>query len=110
MVANRKLRSLATRAARCGLHGFAALSQARFCGGKLQIHHPDVAPEIAQHKNDLIGCDNWCRSGERGRNDHLVQREDVNWLAFRSWFEAPKYARIKRSRYIPWSENLLMFT
>ena len=39
-----------------------------------------------------------------------LSAKPVNWLAFRSWFEAPKYARIKRSRYIPWSENLLMFT
>ena len=39
------------------------------------VPDPNVAPEVAQHENNLVRRHNRCRAGHHGWNDHFAERE-----------------------------------
>ena len=51
--------------------------QPRVCSN---VSDPHVTPEVAQHENDLVRCDNGHRAGHHCRNDHFAERENLSGL------------------------------
>src|SRR5262245_41025383 len=44
----------------------------------IEVHHPDVAPEVAKHEDDLIWRGDWRSSREVRRYQHVIQGEHRN--------------------------------
>jgi hypothetical protein len=49
----------------------------------IEFHQPDVAPEVAEHEDDLIGRRDGCCSTEERRHHHLDRGVHVNPFALR---------------------------
>jgi hypothetical protein len=46
-----------------------------------QIHQPDVAPEVAEHEDDLIRCGDWRGTWKVCGHQHFSRRVHGNWFA-----------------------------